>query len=271
MDSVAVLLSVYAKDDPKALRSALESLWTQTYPVDIFVQQDGTLPEPLAGTLQKAYANGKIAYLGKRERNLGLAESLNELLAVLPSRYALVARMDADDISISHRIEKQVRFMRKHPEISVVGAWICEFDTCESECERERRVPTEHDAIVAFAQYRNPMNHVSVLFRKEAVEAAGGYEHMNGFEDYFLWIRMLQKGYCFANIPEVLVKVRGGREMARRRRGWSYFKDEVRFITAVKRLGFFSLAISFRNVIIRAFPRLLPLFIVERLYNLLRK
>ena len=67
-----------------------------------------------------------------------------------------------------------------------------------------------------------------MLMKKESVMSVGGYQEWFCDEDYFLWIRMFLAGMKFANLPEVLVNVRVGEEMYKRRGGWKYFKSEAR-------------------------------------------
>jgi hypothetical protein len=115
------------------------------------------------------------------------------------------------------------------------------------------------------------MNHMTVLFRKASVESVGGYAPLRGFEDYYLWMRMLQQGKRFANVSGIVLKARTGKEMIRRRQGWKYAWDEMALEKAAYRTGFWSKRDLARNFFVRFLPRLLPLFIVETLYNLLRK
>jgi glycosyltransferase involved in cell wall biosynthesis len=267
----SVLISVYHKDDPQYLHEALESIEGQTLqPDEIVLVKDGVLSSDLEEVILQHMNHTDITYrILALTVNGGLGAALKEGLA--HCRYDLVARMDADDISIPDRFEKQISFMKKYPEVDIVGGWICEFDTSASICEQERRTPISHEEIERFSCYRNPMNHVTVMFRKKAVETVGGYRTMHGFEDYDLWMRMLLQGRRFSNIPEVLVKVRIGEGMIARRQGWQYAKDEWKLEKAAYKLGFWSSFDIVRNIFIRILPRLLPVVIVEKLYNLLRK
>jgi len=167
-----------------------------------------------------------------------------------------------------HKIHERYEI---NTDIDILGGWICEFDDDPEMRTRERRVPENHDGIVKFAKYRNPLNHMTVVFRKGAVLDVGGYVPMNGFEDYYLWMRMLLQGKQFANLPQVLLKARTGQGMISRRQGWKYAKDELILEKAAYRMGFWSEIDLIRNFFTRFLPRLLPVFIVEKLYNLLRK
>jgi glycosyltransferase involved in cell wall biosynthesis len=203
------------------------------------------------------------------KENVGLGKALNEGMQYCV--YPWIARMDSDDIALSNRLEEQFKYLIKNSEIDIVGSWICEFDNNPEFCSKERRVPESHDAIVKFAKNRNPLNHMTVVFRKDAVMDVGGYIPMNGFEDYYLWMRMLLQGKQFANLPQVLLKARTGQGMISRRQGWKYAKDELVLEKAAYRMGFWSEIELVRNFFTRFLPRLLPVIIVEKLYNILRK
>lgn len=97
---------------------------------------------------------------------------------------------------------------------------------------------------------RNPMNHMTVLFRKSSVLAVGGYEDMKGFEDYYLWGRMLAAGYRLANLPEVCVLARVA-GLQSRRGGWKYFRQTVRLERALRSCGLFGAGTYYKNLLIR--------------------
>ena len=273
MPEFSVLLSVYGKEVPDFLDEALRSLERQSLiPDEIVVVKDGPLTPELEKVLERHVHNGNgIPYrMVQLAENRGLGEALNAGLKYC--RYPWVARMDTDDIATEDRFAAQMEYLQRHPELDILGGWICEFDEADpAECARERRVPETHEAIVRFAKYRNPMNHMTVIFRKEAVEEAGGYRPMPGMEDYYLWMRMLQRGKRFANLPRVLVRARAGRAMLRRRQGLRYAGYEWRLAKAAHRIGFWSAGDLSRNFFLRFLPRLLPLVLVEKLYNQLRK
>ena len=93
----------------------------------------------------------------------------------------------------------------------------------------KRVVPASNDEIIAYSPQRNPMNHPEVMFRKSKVENIGGYnEKFHLFEDYYLWIRMLQKGRVAANLDECLY-MRTPAGMFKRRDSFCYAKDMLKF------------------------------------------
>ena len=99
---------------------------------------------------------------------------------------------------------------------------------------------------------------MTMLLKKEAVIKAGNYRDFLWFEDYDLWVRMLQKGYIAANIPEYLVNVRADEEMFARRGGWQYLKQDYRFQRFLLKIDFISIFDFFKNLLIRTIVRLIP-------------
>ena len=267
----SVLLSVYRREKPEFLEIALNSIENQILQAnEIVLVKDGPLTTELDEVVDRHTKNTNMPYkIVSLQENLGLGPALNKGLE--ECSFGWIARMDTDDIALPDRFEKQMAYLATHISIDVLGGWICEFDEEPSMCTKERRVPNNNEDIVKFAKYRNPMNHMTVVFRKSAVDEAGGYATMNGFEDYYLWMRMLMKGKQFANIAEVLLKARTGKGMIHRRQGWKYAMDELALEKTARRIGFWTAFDLARNFFVRFLPRLLPVFIVEKLYNILRK
>ncbi len=116
--------------------------------------------------------------------------------------------------------------------------------------------PLTQKEIYRYAKSRNPFNHMTVMFSKVAVLHAGNYQNDPLYEDYALWIRMMMQQVKVANVPEVLVHARAGSSMFRRRGGWKYAANEVRFQYEFYRKGFLSLPQLARNVASRVPVRL---------------
>ena len=222
----SVLMSVYKNDRADFLRLAMESMFNQTVPPAEFVLMcDGPLTEDLnsiIGTMGAKHDNLRVI---RFEKNHGLGYALQ--VGVEECRYDLIARMDSDDISRPERCEKEIEYLVKHPEISVVGAWIEEFSTTPDNVESCRCAPENDPEIRKFAQMRNPFNHVSVMYRKADVLAAGNYQNVRFIQDYYLWIAMLIKGFKGHNLQEPLVWVRADRNMFKRRSGKLYIQLQL--------------------------------------------
>jgi len=120
----------------------------------------------------------------------------------------LIARFDSDDICMPERLNLQVAFLRSHPEISVLGGAL-DIISSEGELLSHRHYPQTSVAIAKGMQLTTTIAHPTVMFRKEAVEQYGGYNPDFRFaEDLDLWLRWMNAGLQFANLPQVLVQYR---------------------------------------------------------------
>jgi hypothetical protein len=86
-------------------------------------------------------------------------------------------------------------------------------------------MPKTQDEILEYVKIRNPLNHMTVIFRKSAILEAGNYQHFPYLEDYSLWSRMLSAGYQIRNLDDVLVKARTSMNLVKRRSGWAYYQN----------------------------------------------
>lgn len=223
----SVVTSVYIKDKAKFVQRSINSISIhQTRkPDEIVIIVDGPISTEL-NTLIKSYEDNnesifKVIWLPE---NKGLGNALR--VGVEAAKYEVIARMDSDDVALPDRFEKQIAFMEEHPDVDLVGGQITEFIDSESNIVGKREVPCEHNEILMWLKGRCPFNHVSVTMLRSRVIAVGNYLDWHFNEDYYLWIRMAEAGYRFANLPDTLVNVRVGKEMYARRGGWKYFKSE---------------------------------------------
>jgi GT2 family glycosyltransferase len=225
MNHTAIIMSVYKNDKLPYLKEALDSLYNQTKKADIFIQLDGRVPLEIERFLDEELERKKIAYLGKREQNIGLAGSLNELLeVVLAKGYPYIARMDADDISVPERIAKQVDFLDKHPEISAVGGWIEEFNVDTGE-RQIVQYGESHEALKQNLLKRNPLAHVTICFRNTFFDTISCYDTTKLNEDFDLWIKAFKKDIQLHCLQEVLVKVRTSNAFFDRRKNITRAKE----------------------------------------------
>ena len=227
----SVSMCVYGGDNPLHFDTALDSVVNQTVqPSEIVLTVDGPIPktiedviEKYRGHLAQSAVDFRVIYL---EKNMGHGEARR--ICFNHCKCELIALMDADDLSVPDRFEKQLAVFEQHPDLSIVGGNIHEFIGTPENCVGKRIVPETDADIKLYMQKRCPMNQVTVMFRKADVEAVGGYIDWFCEEDYYLWLRLALAGKRFANVPENLVNVRVGEEMYSRRGGWKYFKSEAK-------------------------------------------
>lgn len=260
----SVLMSVYVKEKPEYLRTAMESIWNQSMKTDDFVLVcDGPLTADLDVVIEQAEKEHPELTVVRLEKNLGLGKALNH--GIKHCKNELVARMDSDDISRTDRCERQLEIFRKYPEISICSGTVEEFSESTDLIESRRVVPEKQNDILAFARKRNPFNHPCVMYKKTAVEDAGGYQDFFLLEDYYLWIRMLQKGFTGYNIQQPLLWMRAGSEMYKRRAGWKYAMSQNALFRYMKKNGFVSksecLASSFFRCTVSLVPNPIRKFI----------
>ncbi len=254
----SVLISVYKKEKAEYLKQALQSVINQTLkPTEIVIVKDGPLTKELDECIenfQKQHPKLFKIITFKKNRGLGLA--LRD--GVKACKYEYIARMDSDDISKPDRFEKQFNYLQKHPEIALLGTWITEFSKDENNPDTVTKLPCTHQDILKFAKKRNPFRHMTMVLKKEAVIEAGNYRDFLWFEDYDLWVRMLQKGYIVANIPEYLVNVRADEKMFARRGGYQYLKQDYRFQKFLLNSKFIICKQFIRNIFYRIIVRIMP-------------
>lgn len=222
----SVAMSVYCRDDASFFDRAMESITTQQTikPDEIVLVVDGPVGEDIDLVISKyedSFSSLKVLRLAK---NGGLGNALR--LAVQNCSYELIARMDSDDIALPTRFSEQLACFAGNENIDIVGGDITEFIGEENNIVGVRSVPKTHDEIAEYMKKRCAFNHVSVMYKKAAVQEAGGYLDLFWNEDYYLWIRMQLAGARFANTGTTLVNVRTGADMYARRGGKKYFESE---------------------------------------------
>src|SRR5438067_1712816 len=200
--AITVLMAV-CNPQPAYLREAVESVLAQTFAdFELLIIED---PSVLSTSDILAGIDDPRIRLHRNEAKLGLAQSLTIGLAL--AQAPLIARLDSDDACLPHRLERQLAFLTSRPEVDVYGSRIIVIDENGRRIAR-RNLPVTHDAIARRLRRTNALSHPSVMFRKAAVEAAGGYEPNQVVEDFELWCRMLTRGARFAASEEPLILYR---------------------------------------------------------------
>lgn len=233
MRKIAVILPVYKKDKPLWVEMSINSILTQSYAsLELFVGVDGPVGEELDQTLARFEKIDAVEVIRFKE-NRGLACVLNDLLDIcIKEGVDYIARMDADDISMKDRFEKQVAYLENHPEIDVVGGAIEEID--ENGISRNKTIvyPEGPEECRVFFSKRNPHAHPAVLFRKSFFDKLGGKKYRPEYrqnQDTMLWYDGMMAGTQHANIPDVVLKFRMTNAMFKKRRnGWAFAKKQFK-------------------------------------------
>lgn len=212
-ERTSAVLPVHAAVPAGHVRGALGSLQAQTRPVDeIVVVEDGPL-----GPDVRVLLDG-IPALVRVRLGINQGAGVANQAGLRAARHPWIVKVDADDLSEPHRVERLLGAARER-SLDVVGASLAEFVDDPAMPGRVRRMPVEHDEIRRRMVWNNPINHPTVVFRREVALAAGGYPALRSMEDYALFISMMSAGARFGNVDEVLVRFRADPDMRGRRSG----------------------------------------------------
>ena len=223
----SVSICVYGGDNAEHFDTAMESVFNQTLPPDeVVLVVDGPVGADIDRVIGRYEEKYNVLKVIRLEKNVGHGNARR--IGMDECSYELIALMDADDISVETRFEKQLEIFKGHENISVVGGLIKEFIGDTSNIVGMRDVPQNDSDIKQYMEKRCPMNQVTVMFKKTDVQEVGGYIDWYCEEDYYLWLRLALAGKSFYNIQENLVYVRVGEEMYQRRGGMKYFKSEAK-------------------------------------------
>ena len=264
----SLLMSVYAGDRPEFLRRAFLSSVTeqQRRPAEVVLVQDGPVPADLLACIDELCAQSPVPVVRVTlPDNGGLARALTAGLA--SCSHDVVARMDADDISLPDRFSVQLPAIESGADL--VGTALLEIGEDEHDVVGVRTPPTQPEVIAHTARLHDPFNHPTVVYRRAAVAAAGGYEHLPLMEDYWLFARMLARGAQVANSEQALVKYRVGAGAYARRGGRQLLRAELALQARFLRSGFVTRREFARNVAIRGAYRLVPTSVRRRAYRLI--
>lgn len=225
---IAVLLPVYKNDREDYLCKSIESILCQTYNnFRLFIGVDGPIGEDLNQYLAVQSSQPQITIL-YFDTNRGLACVLNDLLKTARAEGCnYIARMDADDISLPNRFEKQIEYLLKHQEVDVVGGAIEEIDSYGNLRSKHVAYPLTHDDCKKFFRYRDPLAHPAVMFRASYFEkVVNGYRpEYRKNQDTMLWFDGFMNGCVFANLPDTVLHFRVNDDFYNRRNGWKRAKQ----------------------------------------------
>lgn len=204
MPKASVLMSVYNESEEE-LKLAVESILNQTYKdfEFIIVLDNPDNKERLQQLEDYAAEDSRIKIL-RNEKNIGLALSLNRAFEQSSGKYLI--RMDADDISIPERFQKQIDFMESTDYDLICASYNC-IDDEGNKADKIIHYYTERQ-IYNHLSIENVIHHPTVVMRREAFEKAGKYRNFPCAQDYDLWLRMLAQGSSMYMMPEELLYYR---------------------------------------------------------------
>ncbi|MFH7004525.1 glycosyltransferase family 2 protein [Flavobacterium bizetiae] len=204
MPLVTVILPCY--NAALYVEEAVRSIMYQTYSnLEILLIDDCSTDGTSAILLSLEKEDKRIRII-RNEQNLRLVKTLNK--GIDEAKGEFIARMDADDISLPERIEKQVEFMLLHPEVDLCGTNYSIIDGRGNKIQDSVTIPLTSKEIAVALLFTCPIGHPTVLFKKEKIQSIGKYdEQMINIEDYELWLRVSSSG-LIVNLPESLLKYR---------------------------------------------------------------
>lgn len=253
----SLLLPVYAGDRAdhfvKAFTSTVDEQTRR--PDQVVIVQDGPVPTDLQVAIAQAAADSPVPVVHEvLARNVGLADALTRGLEIC--EHDIVARMDADDISLPTRFERQLPLIESG--LDLVGTGMFEFLDDPGTIVATRTPRTDPAEIAAYSRFADPFSHPTVVYRRSAVVRAGGYLPLGLMEDYWLFARMIASGALVGNLAEPLVMYRVGEGAYARRGGIEQWRSEVALQRAFRRIAFTTRWQFLRNMLVRGGYRFVP-------------
>lgn len=243
----SVLMPVYHGDKPKTFDTAIYSVFANTIvPNDFVLVVDGLISSSLQDVIDRYVSKYSdiinVVYLPV---NRGIVSALNTGLK--HCKNDIVARCDADDINLDTRFSCQLEQF-SDPSLVLCAGWIVEVAGDDAQL---KKTPIGHDNILKYLQRRNPINHMTAMYRREIIISLGLYPEVKFREDYALWATVISKGYKVVNLPSVLVKAAGGTDMYKRRGGFRQIPHEWKLQKHLLKLNVINPFMFATNVVFR--------------------
>ena len=265
--TLTVLMTTYAGTTVEQLERSIRSIREQTRPPDEFlVVVDGPVPPALDDALATAASAPGTLRVERLPRNVGSGLASARGLELATGDF--VARHDSDDISLPHRLERQMAAVEER-SLDLVGSAMLEFEGDPANVVGVRTNPRTHAQIAARMRLNNPINNPSVVFRRDLALDVGGYADLPYMQDYDLFARMLAAGARAENLAEPLVLFDAGDGMLARRGGWRMLPHEWTIQRRLRDAGTIGTALMVRNMVVRGAFRLMPPRLLKRVYAVL--
>ena len=202
---ISVVMSVY--NGEANIRETIDSILAQSFKDFEFIIINDASTDSTNQILEEYQQKDSRIVLLKNSQNLGLTKSLNKAISYAQGKY--IARIDAGDISLPQRLQKQVDYMKSHPDIGLLGtaARIVSQLSEDDGIETDIIYDANHEEILRLMRRKNPFIHPTVMFKTDLFRSLGGYdESFIVLQDSELWTRMIQKTQV-CNLQSVLVIV----------------------------------------------------------------
>ena len=229
MPKISVVMPAYNAE--KYIGKSIDSILNQTYgDFEFIIINDGSKDSTKEIIL--SYSDNRIVYL-ENEMNSGIVVTLNKGLEYATGKYIsigkYIARMDADDIAVAERLEKQIEFMEKNKNVGVLGTGICIFG--EDVQEQARVFTTNPEQLKAELIFNSCIAHPTVMMRSNILKNNGlSYDlEYAGAEDYNLWWK-IAKVSQIATIPDLLVKYRIHSSQITKKKDEKYYKMMIKLM-----------------------------------------
>jgi len=261
---LSCICAIYINTTLDELSLSIKSLLIQpNRPKEIIIVIDGNIKIEVKKFLEFLDKKYKIFKFVKLNKNIGLGLALREGLKYC--KYNLIARFDSDDINLKDRLKIQYEYISKNKAIDILGSYVKEYNYKNYYPNSKiKKVPRFDRDIKNLMNYRNPINHPSILFKKESILKAGSYESMLFFEDYYLWLKCKNKKYKFHNLGIPLLAMKRESNLLRRY-GLRYAIFEINFLYKSIKKNLLSIpSIFFFST--RLIIRILPRFILKFFY-----
>ena len=263
-------MGVYHKDNSEFFCQAMDSILNQTKKSnDIVLVIDGPIYDELLDNVKEYISKYPEIHPIWLPKNIGQGRAFQQALPECLNE--IVFRMDSDDISVPTRFEKQLNYLIKHPEVKVLSSTISEFIDNVENIVTIKKVPERNDEIIRFSHRWNPINQPSAVFYKSVIISVGSYQDFYRYEDYYLWVRVLDAGYIAANIQESLLFYRLSSENIKRRTNWQTIKSAIKFYRWKHKIKFTNWFYTYYMIIVMLCIFITPDFIFEQVYKYIRK
>lgn len=202
---ISVIMSTY-KEDERLLRESIESILNQTYrDFEYIIILDYPDNDVHKSVIEEYALKDDRIHFYINEKNMGLTDSLNRGLSLCQGEY--IARMDADDISLPNRLERQMKYLEKN-HYDLIGGITEMINENGSLLYSIKSVPTDPKKINKALRYSQCIAHPTWLGKKEVFEKNAGYRHMPLCEDYDFTLRAVLNGFVISNLNEAVLKYR---------------------------------------------------------------